>query len=188
MFQQGFGLGLQRELAAPATGSSDIRMATLGRLLAGLCLPEASGATLQALINGLALGQRLELAIESADPALLGLPFEALRLPDGRLLATQPGVVMWRRPAGLAAPAQPPLAGPLKLLAPLRPLGRPLPLVLLNACHGGVAAPVPVPAAPAAHRANPPSPRPGLHNENRWRHSAPCCAPAASRSRPRGRS
>ena len=241
VFQQGFGLGLQRELAAPATGSSDTRMATLGRLLAGLCLPGASGAALQALIDGLALGQRLELAIESADPALLGLPFEALRLPDGRLLATQPGVVMWRRPAGLAAPAQPPLAGPLKLLvavgapdeglsrsavldqerelqsildavepqnqlenfqvrilevghpdaiaqafardayhvlhlpchggpgllelededgrpvpispaellAPLRPLGRPLPLVLLNACHGGVAALAPGLAADA---------------------------------------
>ena len=244
VFQQGFGNGVQRELAAPAASGSDTRMTVLGRLLAGLCLPEDSGAALQALIDGLALGQRLELAIESADPALLGLPFEALRLPDGRLLATQPGVVMWRRPAGLAAPAQPLLAGPLKLLvavgapdegltrsavldherelqsildaveplnqqdnaqvrilevghpaeiaqafardayhvlhlschggpgvlelededgrpvpispaallAPLRPLGRPLPLVLLNTCHGGVAAAAPgqAPDAPAA--------------------------------------
>ena len=248
VFQQGFGQGVQRELAAPATGNSDTRMAHLGQLLAALCLPGASGAALQALIDGLALGQRLELAIESADPALLGLPFEALRLPDGRLLATQPGVVMWRSPAGLVAPAQPPLAGPLKLLvavgapdegltrsavldqerelqsildavepqnqlenfqvrilevghpgqiaqafardayhvlhlschggpgllelededgrpvsispaellAPLRALGRPLPLVLLNACHGGVAAAAPGPAATAA-----PEPAPG---------------------------
>ena len=86
-------------------------MATLGRQLAAPCLPGGAGTALQGLVDGLALGQRLELAIESADPALLGMPFEALRLPDGRLPATQPGVVMGRSPAGLAAPAQPPLAG-----------------------------------------------------------------------------
>jgi hypothetical protein len=53
---------------------------------------------------------------EADDPALLGLPFEAMRLADGRLLAIQPAVVMLRRPLGLAAVETRALAGPLKIL------------------------------------------------------------------------
>ena len=54
--------------------------------------------------------------MEAEGAEMLGLPFEALRLPDERLLATHPSVVMLRRPPGLAASAGQPLAGPLKIL------------------------------------------------------------------------
>ena len=48
------------------------------------------------------VGTVVEVCFEADDPELLGLPFEALRLPDDRLLATMPSVVTLRRPAGIA--------------------------------------------------------------------------------------
>jgi CHAT domain-containing protein len=62
------------------------------------------------------VGTLVEVCFEAGEPALLGLPFEALRLPDDRLLVTQPPVVTLRRPLGVAAPDHTPLAGPLKVL------------------------------------------------------------------------
>ncbi|MER5261560.1 CHAT domain-containing protein [Actinosynnema sp. NPDC002837] len=48
---------------------------------------------------------------------LSALPVELLRLPDGRLAATVPGVRFARRLDGVERAATPPLAGPLKILA-----------------------------------------------------------------------
>jgi len=90
--------------------------ADLGRALRALCLPGESGRAAAALIDGCPVGTMVEVCIEADRPELLGLPFEALRLPDDRLLATLPPVVMFRRPSGLAARPRKPLAGPLKIL------------------------------------------------------------------------
>lgn len=114
-FGQGFGGLAVRDRAAAAARAREDHMHELGRLLGALCLPGEGGAQLQGLVDACTIGQRLEFVIE-ADMPWLGLPFEAMRLPDGRLLATQPPVVMWRRPAGLVRPAPPALPGPLKLL------------------------------------------------------------------------
>ncbi|WP_157270718.1 TIR domain-containing protein [Azohydromonas aeria] len=235
-FERGFGTALQRDIAddrrmAALRNANEAQMAELGSAMTALCLPGGSAAALQGLIDqGSPLGTRMEVCIEADGQALLGLPFEAMRLPDGRLLATVDGLVMWRRLLGMAAAPFAPLAGPLKLLVavaapdegttgsasldqerelqgildavetlsqdgnaqvrilevghpaqiagafasdayhvlhlschggpgvleledeegralpvapaellkPLKPIGRPLPLVLLNACHGGV--------------------------------------------------
>lgn len=59
----------------------------------------------------------IEAIFAADDPRLLGLAFEAARLPDGRVLALQRPVVTLRRP--LTSPAHTPhapLAGPLKIL------------------------------------------------------------------------
>ena len=63
------------------------------------------------------VGTTVEVCFEANDPELLALPFEALRLPDNRLLATVPGVVTMRRPAGVQPVQIERLAGPLKILA-----------------------------------------------------------------------
>jgi len=115
-FLRGFGSGAMRDRAAAERSASEAQMAELGRALCALCLPAGSGEALQAMIDACTLGTRIEVCFAALDESLLGLPFEALRMPDGRLLATQPAVVMWRRPLGIAATARAPLAGPLKLL------------------------------------------------------------------------
>jgi TIR domain/CHAT domain/AAA ATPase domain len=87
----------------------------LGQALGLLCLPGAAGAALAGLIDA-GIGRMIELVFEAEDPLLLGLPFEALTLPDGRAAALQPSVIVLRRPLGVAAPPGQPLAGPLKIL------------------------------------------------------------------------
>lgn len=62
------------------------------------------------------MGTLVRIQIEAEGPALLGLPFEMLRLPDDRLLATHPAAVLMRCPAGQAVQPNTPLAGPLKIL------------------------------------------------------------------------
>src|SRR6185436_17693679 len=75
-----------------------------------------AGAALAGLVDGRPVGTSVDVCCEGDDPDLLGLPFEAVALPDGRALALQPPVVMMRRPVGLAPAAAEALAGPLKIL------------------------------------------------------------------------
>ena len=91
-------------------------MAGLGRALRDFCLPGGAGEAITNLAAGCDVGTMVEVCFEADDPELLGLPFEALRLPDDRLLATLPTVVTLRRPVGIAVKPQSPLAGPIKIL------------------------------------------------------------------------
>jgi len=104
------------EAAAAARTSREAELVDLGRALGELCLPGDAGEALASLVDGCGVGALIEVCFEADDPELLGLPFEALRLRDGRLLATLPPVVMFRRPLGLEAKPRPPLPGPLKVL------------------------------------------------------------------------
>ncbi|MFZ9752581.1 MAG: CHAT domain-containing protein [Cyanobium sp.] len=112
-FLRGFGSG--RDLAPRGLASLDADLANLGHQLAAFCLPAGAEPALRDLVDHSAPGTVVEVAIETSDPELLGLPFETLRLADGRLLATQPAVVLLRRGAAPRRPTQP-LAGPLKVL------------------------------------------------------------------------
>jgi tetratricopeptide (TPR) repeat protein len=118
-FLQGFRFGLRRDQNSAQRQSFEAELAQLGRALAALCFPEDSGAAVAALIDGSGrlAGTTVEVCWEADQPELLGLPFEAACLPDGRVLALRPTVVMLRRPLGLAGTPAPALAGPLKILA-----------------------------------------------------------------------
>ncbi len=94
----------------------EAELAELGRALRDLCLPGAAAAALAEVLDGAPVGVTFEVCFEADDAALLGLPFETLRLADERLLALHPKVVVFRRPAGLVAPPVARLAGPLKIL------------------------------------------------------------------------
>ena len=104
------------EAAAAARTSREAELVDLGRALGELCLPGDAGEALASLVDGCGVGALIEVCFQADDPELLGLPFEALRLRDGRLLATLQPVVMFRRPLGLEAKPRPPLPGPLKVL------------------------------------------------------------------------
>jgi hypothetical protein len=65
--------------------------------------PGNSGTALAALIDGCPVGTTVEICWEADHPELVGLPFEATSLPDGRILALQPAVVTMRRPLGLSS-------------------------------------------------------------------------------------
>ena len=109
-FLQGFRVGRHRFADAEAD------IAELGRTLRAFCLPGDTAEALADLVDGSRVGTTIEVCFEAEDADLLGLPFEALLLPDDRLLATHPSVVMFRRPAGLKGGDEQPLAGPLKIL------------------------------------------------------------------------
>jgi hypothetical protein len=94
-FLKGFRRGLRRDAA---TAERQAHMARLGGALGELCLPGGGGAALAGLVDGCPVGTTVEVCIEADDPELLGLPFEAMCVPDGRVLALQPLVVMLRRP------------------------------------------------------------------------------------------
>ncbi|HET8798866.1 MAG TPA: CHAT domain-containing protein, partial [Thermoanaerobaculia bacterium] len=115
-FLRGFRSGHRRGVAEAVQQSLDASLAHLGRLLREFCFPGASAEALVGLLEGCRVGTVAEICFESDDPELLGLPFEALRLPDHRLLATLPHVVTLRRPIGVEAQEGAPLAGPIKVL------------------------------------------------------------------------
>ncbi|MDX2030205.1 MAG: CHAT domain-containing protein [Blastocatellia bacterium] len=115
-FLQGVRAGLRREHAEAERGALEANLAELGRRLRDFCLPGEAGEALAGLLDGCPVGNLVEIVIEAEGGALLGLPFEALRLPDDRLVATHRAAVMLRRPTGLQASAGEPLAGPLKIL------------------------------------------------------------------------
>jgi len=115
-FLAGFRTGLRRSPEVAERSSLESSLAELGRAMAALCLPGGSGAALADVVGGSPLGTTVEVCFEAGEPELLGLPFESLRLPDGRLLATQPEVVVTRRLAGGDLEPREPFAGPLKVL------------------------------------------------------------------------
>ena len=115
-FLRGFSLGPHRDRADAERAAFESTMATLGRELRNLCLPGDSSKALAAFIEGAPLEARIEVCFEAEGAQLLGLPFEALRLPNDRLLATLPSVVVLRRPLGLDPGQGEPLAPPLKIL------------------------------------------------------------------------
>ena len=115
-FQFGFRVGSRGVHSEAERGRIDSTMRDLGSALRELCLPGESEPALINLLDGCPVGTLVEVSVEAEGSELLGLPFEALRLRDDRLLATHPSVVMLRRPMGLVAHPQPPLAGPLKIL------------------------------------------------------------------------
>jgi tetratricopeptide (TPR) repeat protein len=115
-FLLGFRAGVRREPAAAERAGREAEVAELGRALRPLCLPGGAAAAVAELLDGAPAGVTVEVSFESADPELLGLPFEALRLEDDRLLSVHPKVATVRRPAGRTSAAAARLAGPLKVL------------------------------------------------------------------------
>lgn len=115
-FLRGFPAGLRRDPVAAERAVLESRVADLGRQLRSLCLPGGAGEALADLLDGCPVGTLVEVCVEAEGAELLGLPFEALRLPDDRVLATHTSAVMLRRPVGVGASAGEPLAGPLKIL------------------------------------------------------------------------
>ena len=92
-FLKGPRQGLRREFRSVDRAAQELALAALGDALGGLCLPGDSGAALANLIDGCPAGTTIEVAFVADDPVLLGLAFEAARLPDGRVLALEPPVV-----------------------------------------------------------------------------------------------
>ena len=114
-FRRGFGGNIRRDRASADLRASEAQMAELGRAVAAMCLPDGAAQALQQAIDECRSGF-VEVCFTAGDEGLLGLPFETLRLPDGRLLATLVPVVVWRRPLNVAESAPTILAGPLKIL------------------------------------------------------------------------
>ncbi|MFO0873485.1 MAG: CHAT domain-containing protein [Phycisphaerales bacterium] len=107
-----------RAALATARTAREASMVRLGSALAAFCLPgDAGGAVAALLANDAARpGSLVAFVVESSDPELLSLPFEAMREPGGALIVEHPGVTMVRRPPGLAWTWSDALAGPLKIL------------------------------------------------------------------------
>jgi hypothetical protein len=115
-FRRSVGDGPHRAVTPASRAERERRLVELGHAVCALCLPDDSVEALASLLDGCAVGATIEVVVEADHPALLGLPFEALRLPDFRLLAIQPPVVMVRRPIGVQRGDHEPLSGPLKIL------------------------------------------------------------------------
>jgi SEFIR domain len=101
-------------LAAPPA-AAEARLVQAGHRLREALLDDTAIRHLTELLDSSPLGTIVDLVVE-ADGAALGLPYELLRLPDGRLLATVPGVRLRRRVGGVDRAATRPLPGPLKIL------------------------------------------------------------------------
>ena len=115
LFLRGFGAGV-RDWASTGRATLEAELLALGQALAAFCLPAGAAEALAQLLNVAPVGTTVLVEIEAVDPELLGLPFEALRLPNGRLLAIEPPVVLQRRLPALPSLPPAPLAGPLKVL------------------------------------------------------------------------
>ena len=115
-FLRGFRAGIRRDPVSAERAALESSLAELGRALCGFCLPGDAEDALANLVDGCQLGTEVEVWFEADDAELLGLPFEALRLKDDRLLATLPPVVVLRRSLGPPVQHHEALAGPLKIL------------------------------------------------------------------------
>ncbi len=116
-FLQGFKTWNARDPVDAERVANEKSVVELGAAIRDFCLPEDSGDVLTSVIdNSNKINKTVEVCFEADDPALLGLPFEALRLPDNRLLTTQPTVVMYRRLAGELDAKWTPLPSPIKIL------------------------------------------------------------------------
>jgi tetratricopeptide (TPR) repeat protein len=92
------------------------RLVALGRRLWDVLLDKVTAGRLLELIDRSPLGSVVNIVVHLSEE-LTALPVELLRLPDGRLAATVPGVRFTRRLQEIERPATQPLAGPLKILA-----------------------------------------------------------------------
>ena len=115
-FLRGVTLGLRRNPEAATLSAQNHTLTELGQELRQLCLPQEAEQALSQLVSGCPIGTLVHICFEADQSQWLGLPFEALRLSDGRLLATQEAVIISRRPLGLTSQPRQPLAGPLKIL------------------------------------------------------------------------
>ena len=89
-FLSGFRTGLRRNPVVAERAALESRVADLGRALRALCLPDGAGDAVANLLDGCPVGTMVEVCVEAEGTEMLGLAFEALRLPDERLLATHP--------------------------------------------------------------------------------------------------
>ena len=97
-------------------GSNSSELHKLGQALGAVLFPAPVDAALGRLLDeAAAASSSIEFVIETEDPKLLGIPFEAASLPDGRIPALQAGLRMLRRYTP-AKGVQQPQAGPLKIL------------------------------------------------------------------------
>jgi hypothetical protein len=98
---------------------SEQSLAELGEACGKLLLPGAAARHVVELLAGQRPGDRVDVVVE-APAQLLGLPFEAARLPvAGRpLLIAHDGLTLARRPPRPPARLAPAAPGPLKLLGP----------------------------------------------------------------------
>ncbi len=116
-FMRGVPAGARRDVTRWDVKNYSENLTALGRELTSFLLPEEGLEALVDLVKATRkMGQTLEWIITADHSEVLGLPFEAMRLPDDRLLALEPQVVTMRRPAGMETPPYTPMAGPLKVL------------------------------------------------------------------------
>jgi tetratricopeptide (TPR) repeat protein len=105
---------------SPLEAAAKMREAELDRLgdaVGCVVFPGPVASALVALLDeARAANETVLLAFETADPALLSIPFEAARLPGGRIPALDPGVRLLRRHLGARAGAAASLPGPLRIL------------------------------------------------------------------------
>ena len=103
-----------RSQATADNHSSELQK--LGRALGAVLFPTPIDDALGRLMDeAAAASSSVEFVIETEDPKLLGIPFEAASLPGGRIPALQAGLRMLRRYTP-AKGEQKPQAGPLKIL------------------------------------------------------------------------
>ena len=95
--------------------AADGELARMGRALADALLGAETLGAVARLVDGSVAGTVLDVVLVAEGPGLR-LPVELLRLADGRLLATVPGVRMRRRMRGVDRPSAGRLAGPVKVL------------------------------------------------------------------------
>jgi tetratricopeptide (TPR) repeat protein len=120
--RQAFDEFVRGQLKAPPQSASQqltpLRandLTTLGDQLGQALCPGGVGTALSLALQAVNTTSTLDLCFESADPALLALPFEALRL-DGQTPALLPGVSVRRRVADAPAAAWAAAPSPLKIL------------------------------------------------------------------------
>ncbi|MGO9973625.1 MAG: CHAT domain-containing protein [Solirubrobacteraceae bacterium] len=110
-----FGMDGVWEALSTRPLEAEVRLAEAGQRLREALLDPVTTSSLIELLDRSPLGTVIDLVFEAEGDALV-LPYELLRLPDGRLLATVPGVRMRRRVGGVERAGTPPLPGPLKIL------------------------------------------------------------------------
>ncbi|MEU9884453.1 CHAT domain-containing protein [Sphaerisporangium sp. NPDC051011] len=96
------------------------RLIEAGRALCAALLTEDTTRHIARLLHDSRFGTVVDVVID-ADGAASALPYELLRLPDGRLLATVPGVHVRRRVAATANQTPAASPGPLKILVAVGP-------------------------------------------------------------------
>jgi len=95
---------------------ANAELVSLGTRLFAALLPPDLQATLPTVVQELSFDAHFPIVV-STDDAGLAVPYELVCLPDGRPLATVPGVSFRRRVRGLAEEPARPTPGPLKILA-----------------------------------------------------------------------